>query len=148
MFPPVTGIPKVVAADTCLVASNIHGKNKIVQVNKGMDIIIDTPGIHYNPRYWKDPHTFNPSRFLAADWPRDAFMPFSSGVRSCIGRKFAETEAIAVISILVSQFKITIKEEPKFAAETFEQKKTRILSARLGLATTPVRVPLVFTRRS
>ena len=30
-------------------------------------------------RYWKDPGTFNPSRFLAADWPRDAFIPFSSG---------------------------------------------------------------------
>jgi hypothetical protein len=33
----------------------------------------------HSARYWKDPHTFNPSRFLAADWPRDAFMPFSSG---------------------------------------------------------------------
>ena len=34
---------------------------------------------HFLARYWKDPHTFNPSRFLAADWPRDAFIPFSSG---------------------------------------------------------------------
>ena len=34
---------------------------------------------HFLARYWKDPHTFIPSRFLAADWPRDAFMPFSSG---------------------------------------------------------------------
>jgi hypothetical protein len=34
--------------------------------------------IMLSARYWKDPHTFNPSRFLA-DWPRDAFMPFSSG---------------------------------------------------------------------
>jgi hypothetical protein len=29
-------------------------------------------------RYWKDPHTFKPSRFLE-DWPRDAFIPFSAG---------------------------------------------------------------------
>ena len=29
-------------------------------------------------RYWDDPHTFNPSRFLK-DWPRDAFLPFSAG---------------------------------------------------------------------
>ena len=50
--------------------------------------------------------------------------------------RFAETEAIAVLSILVSQFKLTIKEEPQFAAETFEQRKTRILSTRLGLTTT------------
>ena len=50
--------------------------------------------------------------------------------------RFAETEAVAVLSILVSQFKMTIIEEPQFAAETFEQKKTRILAARIGLTTT------------
>ncbi|KAF8811211.1 cytochrome P450 [Phlegmacium glaucopus] len=147
MFPPVLGIPKVSAEDTGLMTSNIHGERTTVPVPKGTRIIIDTPGIHYNPRYWKDPHTFNPSRFLT-DWPRDAFLPFSSGARACIGRKFAETEGIAALTMLVSQFKITIKEEPQFAAETFEQRKARLLSARAGLTLTPVRVPLVFTRRS
>ena len=29
-------------------------------------------------RYWKDPHTFKPERFLG-DWPKDAFLPFSAG---------------------------------------------------------------------
>jgi cytochrome P450 len=29
-------------------------------------------------RYWDDPHTFKPSRFLK-DWSRDAFLPFSAG---------------------------------------------------------------------
>ena len=48
--------------------------------------------------------------------------------------RFAETEAVAVLSILVSQFKFAIKEEPQFAAETFEQRKTRILSSRFALA--------------
>jgi len=147
LFPPVTGIPKFAAEDTTLVTSNIHGEKTTVPVPKGTGIVIDTPGIHYNPRYWKDPHTFNPSRFLATDWPRDAFIPFSSGARSCIGRKFAETEGVAALSILVSQYKMTVKEEPQFAAETFEERKTRVLAARIGLTTTPVRVPLVFTRR-
>jgi hypothetical protein len=32
----------------------------------------------FSGRYWNDPHTFNPSRFLK-DWPRDAFLPFSAG---------------------------------------------------------------------
>ena len=50
--------------------------------------------------------------------------------------RFAETEAVAVLSILVSQFKITVKEEPQFATETFEQRKTRVLTARVGLTTT------------
>ena len=29
-------------------------------------------------RYWDDPNTFKPSRFLE-DWPREAFLPFSAG---------------------------------------------------------------------
>ena len=59
--------------------------------------------------------------------------------------RFAETEAIAALSILVSQFKVTIKEEPQFAAETFEQRKARILSLRFSLTLTWVFFPLMIS---
>ena len=74
-----------------------------------------------------------------------------AGARSCIGRFFffknlqskysddqlfffrllidSPTEAIAVLSILVSQFKTTIKEKPQFSGER---------SARLGLTSIDV----------
>jgi len=146
MFPPVTGIPKVAAEDTSIVASNIRGEKKTIPILKGTNIVIDTCGIHYNPRYWDDPLTFKPSRFLK-DWPRDAFLPFSAGARACIGRKFFETEGIAVLAMLVSQYKIAIEEEPQFAGETFEERKSRILSVHAGLTLTPVSVPLTLTRR-
>jgi hypothetical protein len=47
--------------------------------------------------------------------------------------RFGETEGTAVLAMLVSQYKITIKEEPQFTGETFEERKSRILSARLAL---------------
>jgi len=146
MFPPVTGVPKVAAEDTSIVTCNIRGEKKAIPILKGTDIVLDVVGTHYNPRYWDDPLTFNPSRFLQ-DWPRDAFMPFSAGARACIGRKFAETEGTAVLTMLISQYKVTITEEPQFANETFEEKRSRIISARVGLTLTPVRIPLTFTRR-
>ena len=40
--------------------------------------------------------------------------------------------------MLVSQYKIAIKEEPQFAGETFEERKSRILSVRAGLTLTYV----------
>ena len=40
--------------------------------------------------------------------------------------------------MLVSQYKIEIKEEPQFVGETFEERKSRILSARAGLTLTYV----------
>ena len=133
----------------------------------------------FTARYWDDPLTFNPSRFLK-DWPRDAFLPFSGGekgffcfrnvrfsfndiyrsscmpwqkvsVFNCFQSKgillisfflwfdrFAETEGVAVLTMLVSQYKITIKEEPQFAGETFDERKSRVLSARAGLTLTYV----------
>ena len=55
----------------------------------------------------------------------------------CFNR-FFETEGIAVLTILVSQYKIAIKEEPQFAGETFEERKSRILSVYPGLTLTYV----------
>ncbi|KAF8183648.1 cytochrome P450 [Pholiota molesta] len=146
MFPIAAGIPKFAAEETTLTASNLHGETITVPIPKGTDITLNLTGLHYNPRYWKDPHTFKPSRFLE-DWPRDAFIPFSAGARACLGRKFAETEGIAILTMLVSHYKIVVKDEPEFAGETFEQRKARVLACRAGLTITPLRVPLTFIRR-
>ncbi|PPQ67222.1 hypothetical protein CVT26_007295 [Gymnopilus dilepis] len=167
LFPPVVNIPKVSAEDTVLTVGNAFGEKKTFPIPKDTRVSINVPGLHYNPRYWDEPEAFKPERFLKPDWPRDAFIPFSAGeflidfcalhfvthsstllgVRSCLGRKFFETEGIAVLTLLVSKFKITIKDEPEFAGETFEQRKERVLRNTNRLTLTPTRVPLTFTRR-
>ncbi|KAH7905463.1 cytochrome P450 [Hygrophoropsis aurantiaca] len=146
MFAPVTGIPKTSAEDTSIVTTDVNGEKRTVYIPQATSMTLDVVGLHYNPRYWEDPHTFKPSRFLG-DWNRDAFLPFSSGYRACVGRKFSETEGTAVLTLLVSRFKIEIKEESQFAAETFEQRKARVLDARSIVTLAPIRAPLVFKRR-
>ncbi|KAF9465029.1 cytochrome P450 [Collybia nuda] len=146
MYPPVTGIPKESAEDTSLMATNAQGEKKAVPIPTGTNIVIDVPGLHYNPRYWEDPETFKPARFLQ-EWPRDAFLPFSAGARACLGRKFFETEGIAILTMLISRYKVEVKEEPQFSGETFQARRDRILSSKPGLTLTPVRVPLVFKLR-
>ena len=49
--------------------------------------------------------------------------------------RFFETEGIAIMTMLVSKYKIEIKEEPKFAGETFEERYARITSFDQGLTT-------------
>jgi len=146
LFPPSPYIPKTATEDTTLTVSNAEGGKTTFPVPSGTDVYIHTPGLHYNPRYWKDPHKFMPERFLG-DWPRDAFVPFSLGARACLGRRFFETEGIAVITMLVSKYRIEIKEEPEFANETFEERYARITDFDVGPTTYPVRMPLVFRRR-
>jgi hypothetical protein len=41
--------------------------------------------------------------------------------------RFAETEAVAVLSYSLLRYKVAVTEEPQFAGETFEQRKERVL---------------------
>jgi len=87
-----TSIHRCATEDTSLVAAISAARNVLYQLPRtlaswclslGYIIIVRLPtyslSLHWTlARYWKDPHTFRPSRFLE-DWPRDAFLPFGSG---------------------------------------------------------------------
>ncbi|KZT39771.1 cytochrome P450 [Sistotremastrum suecicum HHB10207 ss-3] len=147
MFPPVCYIPKKAGEDLVLpVSSAINDEKKTLQCPKGTNITLNTPGLHYNPKYWKDPETFNPDRFLE-EYNKDAFVPFSSGARACIGRKFGETEAVAVLSKLISKYTVAVMDEPQYRGETIEERRERIFKSDITITLTPERVPLVFKRR-
>ena len=49
--------------------------------------------------------------------------------------RFFETEGIATMTMLVSRYRIEIKEEPEFAGETFEERYARITAFDQGLTT-------------
>ncbi|KAL5495019.1 hypothetical protein ACEPAI_481 [Sanghuangporus weigelae] len=157
LFPPVNVIPKVALDETTLsfesaIDSIKHrdyhttATRKTVRIPKNARVIIHTTGLHYNPRYWDEPHEFRPSRFLH-DWPKEAFLPFFGGPRACIGRRFFETEGIATLSTVLLRYQIKVKDDPRFTGESFEVKKERILKCKAGLTLTPVHVPLVFIKR-
>ncbi|KAF7790506.1 hypothetical protein EIP86_001461 [Pleurotus ostreatoroseus] len=146
LFPPVHSIPKSVAEDTTITITNAAGEKTTIPMPAGSNISMHIPGLHYNPRYWKDPYAFKPERFLE-NWPRDAFLPFSAGPRACLGRRFTETESIAVLTMISLRYEVRVLEEPQFAGETREERKARVLRSVSGVTMTPVRVPLVFKRR-
>ena len=59
--------------------------------------------------------------------------------------RFSEIEQIAVLSVLLLHYRITILEEPRYAHETIEERKRRILATnRHMLLVKPVRTPVVF----
>jgi len=77
---------------------------------------------------------------------------YFAGARACLGRRcvllqyngdqssrtifrFFETEAIVVLTMLVSKYKISIKEEPEFSGETFEERYARITAFDQALTT-------------
>jgi hypothetical protein len=48
--------------------------------------------------------------------------------------RFFETEAIAVVTMIISKYKVTVKQEPQFAGETFAQTKARVLATKTGVS--------------
>ncbi|KAG8764895.1 hypothetical protein FRC15_007343, partial [Serendipita sp. 397] len=138
IFPAVTSIPRVCVSETTLRSVKSNGETIAVPIPAGGIVNVATAGVHFNPRYWKDPEEFRPERFLG-DWPRNAFLPFAAGARACMGRRFAEVEAIIVLCKIVANYRIDILEEARFAGETFEQRKARVLSCTDLITTTPER---------
>ena len=62
--------------------------------------------------------------------------------------RFSELEQIAVLSVIVLHYKITVREEPQYAHETIEERRRRVLAAhRPQILVMPVRTPLTFTSR-
>ncbi|KAI9063783.1 cytochrome P450 [Trametes sanguinea] len=147
LFPPVISIPKQSAEDTSFTTTNAAGETRTVPVPKGTFVTVHTPGLHSNPKHWDEPAAFRPARFLGGRYNRDAFLPFSGGPRGCIGRGFSETESIAVLTLVISRYRVEVKDEPQFAGETFEQRKARLLKSKLSVTLFPERAPLVFKRR-
>lgn len=66
--------------------------------------------------------------------PRPSAQPNSRA--GCL--RFAELESIVVITMILQRHKVTVKEEPEFAGETFEEKKERVMKSKSGLTRTLV----------
>jgi hypothetical protein len=61
--------------------------------------------------------------------------------------RFAEVEATVALSMLVRNYRIEIQVDPRFAGETFEERRSRVLAFRNILSLTPKHIPVTLTRR-
>ncbi|MFD0937648.1 cytochrome P450, partial [Methylobacterium trifolii] len=81
-------------------------------------LMVLVPMLHRDPAAWgADAETFRPERFARADaeqLPPNAWKPFGTGVRSCIGRGFAMQEAHLVLAMVLHRFDLTA-DDPDYA---------------------------------
>ncbi|KZO90323.1 cytochrome P450 [Calocera viscosa TUFC12733] len=154
MFPAEPRLSKMVTQDTRLKARK-WGKDGAeekyeVFVPEGSTVWLDIWATHMSPEYWgPDVNEFKPERFFDTDtykWPRDAYLPFMIGPRSCMGQRFAQLEGICVLAHIVRQYDILLPVELEKASD--EEKKKTLLSWDVRVALTAREVKLRFVKRA
>ncbi|RDW81470.1 cytochrome P450 [Aspergillus mulundensis] len=172
LYPPVGSIPKLTATH----GADIMYKGERHHLPPNVRVNLNANALHYLEEYW-GPHagSFNPERwdkrnthsFLAKNEDteglsgpglesadihkpvRGSFIPFSDGLRACIGRKFAQVEFIATLAVLCHEYRVT---SARIGGESEDDASRRVENALRGSSTTLTlalggKIPLAFAKR-
>lgn len=100
----------VAAPRTNVEEANVCG----FRVPPGSRVLANLWLAHRDSGFWREPHLFDPTRFLAEDGRperKDAFLPFGLGKRVCIGESLAKTQMFVFVTELLKRFTFTLPEE-------------------------------------
>jgi cytochrome P450 len=104
LYPPAPSLMRRAARHT-----ELGGRD----IKQGATVIIPVYVVHRHQLLWRDPLKFDPLRFspeARAGRHRCAYMPFSTGPRSCIGGAFSMLEAKAMLATLVASARFELPE--------------------------------------
>ncbi len=108
----------------CLTLTTVGVKRRAVRdcviggfhVPEGTEMFPFLWGLHHDEKFWEDPNTFQPDRFLdpptgdllPADHPRRRrLFPFGGGPRLCLGKQIAMARLFLWMTMVVRHFTIT-----------------------------------------
>lgn len=78
------------------------------EMSAGDWVIVPLAALHRDPGVWgSDAEEFNPDRFApgeARKRPAQAYKPFGTGERACIGRQFAVHEAVLALGLVLHRY--------------------------------------------
>ncbi|KAL3276713.1 hypothetical protein HHI36_012083 [Cryptolaemus montrouzieri] len=98
-------------------------------IPKGCSIILAIHNIHRDSDYWNTPDTFNPDHFKpeeVAKRPKHAYLPFSAGTRSCLGKIYAMQGLKVILATILREFSLR-------QTEKIEKATTDVINGGIGL---------------
>jgi cytochrome P450 len=108
LFPPAWGIGRRALCDF-----DLRG----YRVRKGTNVFLLQWLTHRDPRFFPDPHRFDPERWRVdpirtGRIPRFAYFPFGGGPRVCIGAGFAMMETTLLLATIAQRYRFTLLPKP------------------------------------
>jgi cytochrome P450 len=107
LYPPVAIFGREAARD-CTIGDYDIPQGTVVTISQWV--------MHRHPRYFENPEVFQPERWTEAfekALPRGVYIPFGDGPRVCIGKGFAQMEAVLLLAAIAQRFELNL--EPDFA---------------------------------
>ncbi|XP_054287788.1 probable cytochrome P450 6a13 [Macrosteles quadrilineatus] len=83
-------------------------ESKVV-LEPGTRVVIPTYSFHHDPKYFPEPHIFNPDRFSVQNTKNIrpfVFLPFGEGPRNCIGRSFGLLQIKIGLATILYNFSV------------------------------------------
>jgi cytochrome P450 len=97
----------------CAAASDLYLQDVEVAgyaVRKGQTVVANVYAMQRHPEIWQQPNTWLPQRWLPegaaqglAPKAKNAFLPFSTGARSCMGRSYAMLQMVLTVAVLLGR---------------------------------------------
>ncbi|GAB2712930.1 cytochrome P450 [Nocardia thraciensis] len=98
LWPPGWILTRRVTADTRLGG---------YPVAEGTTVVYSPYLIHRRPDLYDNPERFDPDRWLPGrTTPKDGYIPFGGGARTCIGEQFGTIEAVLALATIVSRWRL------------------------------------------
>ena len=88
------------------------------RVPAGAGVMLPQWVVHRSPRYYEDPASFDPDRWLPerrSQRPQYAYFPFGGGPRHCIGRQFSMLEAKLIVGTVARNYRLEYAREEPFS---------------------------------
>lgn len=96
-----------------------------VIIPRGCEAGVASYALHHNPRYFPNPFAFEPERWIVGSssevtkesvaQAKLAWIPFTLGPRSCVGKNLAQRELYLQLAIIVWQYDFRIASDPELA---------------------------------
>lgn len=132
LYPPVTGLPKIASSGM----HTIQVGERLITIPPGVDVFPMLLGVQTDPRYWPDPLTWKPSRWIVRSDAstgvdgeelfvpqKGTFFPWSDGAQNCLGKKVSQVEAVAVLVSLLVAHRMHVKST---SGESHDQVRKRV----------------------
>ncbi|XP_045450257.1 cytochrome P450 3A19-like isoform X2 [Melitaea cinxia] len=91
------------------IAMNDYKVDDKLTIEAGTVVYINSTGMHYDPKYFPDPHKFDPDRFLPENKDKivpHSYLPFGEGPRFCVGKRFALTTVYFGLASILLNYKL------------------------------------------